>query len=233
MYRLGRRSKKKAKKHVWFGILIVLIVPLLVGALVLVKLLQEDDPAPTTPQAITREYASQDASVSKVFDQDTFKITLPSDWRLKDHTTTQYNLYSFEATLKTADARSLEIFVDRLPPERAFNRMLPVSIDSNKLIVTGSVSENCTAFTGSQGPGQVPAAGVDKLPAKWQGVQFFCDMANYSRNNIGVGSVGSRQRLTLAGPTTGQHVFFFVYIDHSANPDYQILESALSSLEVK
>lgn len=233
MYRLGRRSKKKAKKNLWVVILIFLLIPVVGVAFFLLRVVKDSDTKPTTPLAITREYAAEQTDDRKTFDQDDFTIKLPSDWLLKDHMTTPYNMYSWQASKKGADNRWLEIYVDSTPQEKAFNRMLPVSIDGNKIIVTGSVSDNCTAFTGPQGPDHAPASGVDTLPAKWQGVDFQCDMANYTRNLVGVGTADTQTAIKLAGVKTGAHTFFFVYIDHNISPDYQILEDALASIEVK
>lgn len=231
MYRLGRHSKRKAKKHIWLLILVLLLVPFGAGGYFLFRLSQDGDVKPTTPLAITREYAVEEVDDRKVFDQDGFMIKLPQDWILKGHNTEPYNIYSFQATKKNADQRTLEVYVDRFDSEKAFNRLLPVSVDNNKIIVTGSVSENCVAFTGAQP--NAPDPTVAWLPAKWQGVDFRCDMANRVRNLVGVGMTGEKVGVPLTGARTGSRTFFFVYIDHSINPDYQILEDTLASLEVK
>lgn len=230
MYRLGRRSKRKAKRHIWVVILVLLLVPLGAGGYFLFRIFQDGDEKPTTPMAITREYAVEEVDDRKVFEQDGFRVKLPPDWILKGHNATPYNIYSFQATKKNADQRTFEIFIDRFDAEKNFNRLLPVSVDGNKIIVTGSVSENCVTFTGAQP--STPSPGVAWLPAKWQGVDFRCDMANRVRNLVGVGTAGGKVGITLTGPKSGTHTFFFVYIDHNINPDYQILEDALASLEV-
>lgn len=231
MYRLGRHSKRKAKKHIWFVFLFLLLVPFGAGGYLLFRLNQEGDTKPTTPLAITREYAVEEVDDRKVFDQDGFMIKLPPDWVMKGHNTEPYNIYSFQATKKNADQRTLEVYIDRFDTEKAFNRLLPVSTDSNKIVVTGSVSENCAAFTGAQP--STPDPSVEWLPAKWQGVDFRCDMANRTRNVIGVGTVGGKIGVPLTGGRSGTRTFFFVYIDHSINPDYQIFEDALASLELQ
>lgn len=231
MYRLGRHSKRKAKKHIWILILVLLLVPFGAGGYFLFRLSQEGDTKPTTPLAITREYAVEEIDDRKVFDQDGFIIKLPQDWILKGHNSEPYNIYSFQATKKNADQRTLEVYVDRFDAEKAFNRLLPVSVDNSKIMVTGSVSENCVAFTGAQPNSPDPT--VEWLPAKWQGVDFRCDMANRVRNVVGVGTAGGKVGVPLTGARTGTHTFFFVYIDHGINPDYQILEDALASVEVK
>lgn len=230
MYRLGRRSKKKTKRKVWVAILLVLIALGAAVAYFAVIILSEPDEEITTTQAITREYAPPQGEDTKNFNQDMFSVTLPSDWVLKGHNEVPNNIYSYQATKKNADNRWLEIYVDRVPTGVAFNRLLPVIIENNKIVVTGSVSENCIEFTGPQGNPR--GAGVAALPAKWQGVDFLCDMSNYTRNVVGVGTIASKHNVILSGPTAGQHTFYFKYIDHNISPDYQILEKALESITV-
>lgn len=230
MYRLGRRSKKGTKRKVWLFILFIILVIIGAAGYFVFRILQEPDETITTTQAITREYAPPQGEDTKDFKQDTFTITLPSDWVLKGHNETPHNIYSFQATKKNADNRWLEVYVDRVPQDVAFNRLLPVIIENNKIVVTGSVSENCIEFTGPKG--NPAAAGVDKLAAKWQGVDFLCDMSNYTRNVVGVGTVASQHNIVLTGPSGGQHTFYFKYIDHNISPDYQILEKTLESLTV-
>jgi len=230
MYRLGRRSKKHTKRKVWFLILLLLLVIAGAVGFFVYKVLSEPDETITTTQAITREYAPPQGEDAKEFNQGIYTITLPSDWVFKGHNETPYNMYSYQATKKNADNRWLEVYVDKVPNDVAFNRLLPVIIENNKIVVTGSVSENCVEFTGPQG--NPSAAGVPALAAKWQGVDFMCDMSNYTRNVVGVGTVASKHNIALAGPTAGQHVFYFKYIDHNISPDYQILEKALESLSV-
>lgn len=230
MYRLGRRSKKQAKRRVWVFILLILLAVSGAVGFFIYKVLSEPDETITTTQAITREYAPPQGEDVKEFNQGIYTITLPSDWVLKGHNETPFNMYSYQATKKNADNRWLEVYIDKVPTDVAFNRLLPVIIENNKIVVTGSVSENCIEFTGPQGNPQ--GAGVPALAAKWQGVDFLCDMSNYTRNVVGVGTVASKHNITLTGATAGQHIFYFKYIDHNISPDYQILEKVLESLTV-
>lgn len=230
MYRLGRRSKKRTKKYIWLIILLLLIVLCAAGAYFVYKLLSEESETITNTTAITREYEPPQGEDVKEFNQGPFVIKLPSDWVFKGHIDRPYNVYSYQATKKGADNRILEIHVDQVPQDAPFNRLLPVIVEDNKIAVTGSVSENCTEFTGPRG--NPTAAGVDKMSAKWLGVDFLCDMSNYTRNVVGVGTAASGHNIVLSGPEKGRHTFYFKYIDHNINPDYQILEKALESFRV-
>jgi len=232
-YRIGRHARRKAKKHIWLSILVVILLLLGSAGFVVYRIVQDTaETEITLPGPITREYAPPD-NADKVLDQDVFTIKLPEDWRLKDHTDTgNLNKYHFQATAKGKDNRTLEVYVDRVPIHKAFNRLLPVIIADNRVTVISSVSDNCTAFTGEQGANK-PSDGPSEMDAKWQNISFTCDMANYIRNVVGVGTAENGHNLKLNGPKTGEHIFYFVYIDHNINPDYQILERAVESLTVK
>ena len=231
-YRIGNIRNHKLRKRVW-GLIVLLIVALLLasgyGAM---RVVQATETEISLPEPIFHEYAPEKES-DKAFDEDTFQISLPEDWVLKEHlTTTAYDRYIYHATKKNHDNRSLEIYLDGQPPEPAFNRLLPVITEENRVVVASSVSENCTAFTGTQGANK-PTTGPSVQTAKWQGISFSCDMANYSRNVVGAGVLETGTDITLTGPATGKSTFVFRYIDHNINPDYQIFERALESFVVK
>ncbi len=232
MYRLGRRGKKKAKRKLWVSILIVLLIVCGGVGVGIFMLLREDTEQISLPQAITREYAPPQGEDEKIFTQETYTFRLPSDWVFKGHNEYPTNIYSYQATAKNADNRTLEIYVDRVPTDKAFNRILPVIISENKIVVTGSVSENCIEFTGLNGVNP-QTAGVSTLMSKWQGVEFLCDVGNYTRNLVGVGTIDTKTNIILTGPESKQHTYYFLYIDHNINPDYQILEKALESFAVR
>jgi hypothetical protein len=232
MYRIGRRGKKKAKRKIWVFILVILIIACGAAAFLTFRILSEDTEQTSLPKAITREYEPPQGEDVKIFTQDTFTFSLPSDWVFKGHNEYPTNIYSYQATKKDADNRTLEIYVDRVPTDKAFNRILPVVVLDNKISVTGSVSENCVEFTGLNGVNP-QTAGVATLPSKWQGVDFTCDVGNYTRNLVGVATVAAKSNISLTGPASKQHIYYFLYIDHNINPNYQILEKALESFTVK
>lgn len=230
MYRLGRRSKKHRKKYVWILILFILLTVVGIAAFFLLRLVAQDVPEPTTPQAITRQYAPPESENTKEFEQDPFLVTLPSDWRFVGHNTEPHNIYKFQASKKNADNRWLEVYIDQVP-NKALNRLMPIMVEDNKITVVGSVSENCTAFTGTQQANQQNATGI--LPAKWQGIEFLCDIGNNTRNLVGTGTIGTNTNIKLATPAGAQRTIQFVYIDHNIRPDYQIFEDALASFSLK
>lgn len=233
-YRIGRHARRKSKKYVWLTILAVVLLLIGFAGFMTYQIIQDSEAEISLPAPVTHEYEQPDAS-DVVLDQEEFTIKLPEDWRLRDHSENNlHNRYTFQATAQGKDNRTLEVYVDRVPADKAFNRLLPVIVVDNRVTVISSVSGNCTEFTGDQGEDrQRRPSGPPVMDAKWQNISFKCDMANYVRNVVGVGTAESGHLLELTGPTMGSRTFYIVYIDHNINPDYQILERALESLTVK
>lgn len=228
MYRIGRKDKKHTKRKVW---LIILIFLLLCGAgiaYVAYLILSEDTEVITTNKSITREYAPPQGEDIKEFSQDAFTVTLPADWVFKGSNNTVHNVFSYQATKKNADNRTLEIYVDNVPTDKALNRMLPVFIEENRIKVTGSVSDNCVEYTGVNNVDPQTTT-QPTIASKWQGVEFRCDVANRSRNLVGVGNTTTGTNIILNSSSGAKRTFYFLYIDHNINPDYEILEDALES----
>ncbi len=233
MYRFGRKKKHKLRKYTRLGIALVVIAGVGAIGIFLYDILSESDEATIkTSQTITREFAPPPTE-EKLFNQGLFELKLPPDWELKEHVTDQFNRYTWQAAKKNADNRWLEIYVDSLPLSTAVNRIVPVSIANNGITIAAPISENCTTFTGTQGPNEAPDKAVPVITTKWENVVFDCDMANYIRNLVGVGVEGNEKGITLTSPTSGPHKFFIIYTDHNYRPDYQILERALTSFTLK
>lgn len=232
MYRIGRKDRRHTKRRIWIGILVILFLCGIAAAYIAYKILSEDTEVITTTESITREYAPPQGEDVKEFTQDAFTVTLPADWVFKGSNTTVHNIFSYQATKKNADNRTLEIYVDNVPSDKAFNRILPVTIEENHIKATGSVSDNCVEFTGVNNVNPQTTT-QPTIASKWQGVDFLCDVANRSRNLVGVGMTTSGTNIVLERPSGAKRTFYFLYIDHNVNPDYKILEDALESFVVK
>ena len=102
--------------------------------------------------------------------------------------------------------RLLDVYVDSHPDNFAVNRMLPVvAAEGGKLYAsTRDVSDNCTVYT----IGATTARTTVQQLAKWQNIEFLCDMANTMRNVVGIGSVGGGiNNINLTSLSTGKHRF--------------------------
>lgn len=167
---------------------------------------------------------------TKDFTNEYFKITLPSSWvadgRKNPHSYEVY--YEFHNTLENYDNRWLRVYVDVIPDFQKLNRLLPVSIVNNRL-VPGSLSDDCRSFTGAPTQNSSQSSG-QSWKAKWQGVEFFCDM-NISENYMGTASVDQGYSVSLANGDGSIHKYFIVYIDHNIHPDYQLLSDVVKSFE--
>jgi hypothetical protein len=166
---------------------------------------------------------------TKTFDENLFSFDLPSDWQMSAKDTGQYTLHS---TKKYEDNRTLNIYVDKIPADFAIDRLLPVQTNDGE-ITPATVSDDCRNFTGVANNTE-PTQSLPDTPAKWQGIDFICDLSHYNRNAVGTGMLGSGINVvSLSTPANGKHQFFFVYIDHNITPNYNIFYDMLSSFMLK
>jgi hypothetical protein len=161
------------------------------------------------------------------FTEANFSFDLPGDWKKKGELTTgPYHKYSYQATLKNADNRFLDIYMDSLPLDMSVNKVVAVTANGDKLS-HGEISNNCAEFTQQTTPKQF------KIQAKWDGVNFYCNMEGTSRNVTGTSSAQGINSVTLQNVGFTKHSFFFVYEDDNYNPDYGIMYNMLDSFTVK
>lgn len=181
----------------------------------------------TSPAAETIKTVEAPNSKDVQFTEPGFLFSLPVDWRKTGELTTgPYHEYSYKATLKNADNRYLDIYIDTLPLDMPVNKEVAVHPVDGKL-THGTISDNCTTFTAKPTPTALSA------PARWDGVDFLCDMDSSTRNVVGTSAPGTRNKITLANPGTTGHNFFFVYTDNNYNPDYSIFYNMLDSFSVR
>lgn len=228
-YRLGKPLRTHRRRF-WAFILVALVLllsGLAVGAWIAAKQFLPSDTTISQSKPVVTEVKGGNLA-GKHFDESVFTINLPHDWVFTGKQTTPYVKYSWHNTAKADNpgSRMLDVYVDTLPTQLGVNKVLPVQAAGDRLVPT-TVSDNCADFTGNKVPGP-PAA-----PAKWQGINFLCDLANYVRNVTGASSSQGINSVTLTGKLTGQHRFFFTYTDNSSNPEPTIFAGALRSFRVK
>ena len=142
-----------------------------------------------------------------------------------------YTIYQFKSTGPGyAGNRSLDIFEDSSLPNFAVNRMLPVTPNEEGGLTTDAslVSDNCSAYTTGPTTGRKTIA----EPAKWQGIDFLCDMGNTLRNVVGTGSKDGLNTVIVQTPTSRPHHYFFVYTEGNDKPDYSFFVNAINSFKV-
>ncbi len=210
----------------------VLVLAVIVGAAALFakSYLSDDTTIGPTPAAVVSTVKDNKTAVKHITDP-LFKFDLPDDWepvQLADQPT---GSRSWHNTKLNKGVRIITLFMDSVPANYAINRAVAIQPETNRMTVSGDVSDNCINFTGSDKTAQASATG--KAPAKWQGVDFICDTGNYVRNVVGTGSAGSINATKLVGSTAGAHSVFFTYTDNSSSPNFSIFTDMLQTFELK
>jgi len=164
------------------------------------------------------------------FTVDEFKISLPEGWELLGKQNPYYNqlYYEFQSKVKDYDNRWLKVFVDVIPQDYALNKLLPITVEGNKL-KPGIMSDDCKTFTGAPKPGSGQTS-AQTWKATWENVTFICNMQS-QQNHVGTASAADGYNVPVTGPAKGTHKYFFVYIDHNVRPDTSILTDAVKSFE--
>lgn len=177
--------------------------------------------------------AGQDPVNRLFINEPGFSMELPGDWKeLSRKNETGEHSITWLSSKKQQDGRSLKIYIDTIPATFAVNRLLPVSAQGNT-IALGEISENCATFTPGGTLNVYDAAKLKETPAKWNKVDFICDLPRVNDNEVGTGSPEGINTITLTGPSLATHKYFFVFTDHNNQANYEIFYNALRSFKAK
>lgn len=224
MYRLGHQIRH----HYWPYIVIgIVVVCGLVAAIVAVSRLLTPHTSLTQSHLITKHISANTPSmqhITKVM----FAVSIPTSWQAVPPPQTQPVATSWAGVSADGSGRRLDVYIDTIPTTLAVNRLLPVQISGDTLETTGMVSDNCVNFTDRS----TESADTGTAPAKWGGVNFICDMANYERDVVAIGSTAGINTVSLTGPKTGTHRALLVYTDNSISPDFSVLTSIVQSFQI-
>lgn len=177
--------------------------------------------------------AGQESVTRLIVNEPTFTMELPGDWKElgRKNEVTEHSI-TWQSTGKNLSGRSLKLYIDTIPSTLSVNRLLPVMVQGNGL-TTGEISENCATFTKGGTMNVYDAAKLKDEPAKWNKVDFICDMSRVIDNEVGTGSTEGINTVTVAGPNQKTHKYFFLYTDHNNQSDYEILGNAVRSFKAK
>lgn len=165
--------------------------------------------------------------------EELFSLSLPEDWKeLERADTAVERSITWVATKENQDARWLTLYIDKIPPEIAVNRLLPVTIRGTGLVL-GDVSDNCATFTEGGSLNVNEAAKLRPTVAQWQEVKFICNLPAVIDNEVGVSTSQGINTITMSGAKGGEHTYFFLFTDHTIQPNYTILKNAIESFRVK
>lgn len=154
-----------------------------------------------------------------------FTFDLPAGWRAVTAPSTQPTAMSWTGVASGGAGRRLDVYIDNVPVALAANRLLPVQPSGDRLNPVGNVSDNCTNFTDKA----TESTATGTAPAKWNGVNFICDMANYERDVVVTGSSEGINTVTLSGTAGTHHQVCLVYTDNSIDPDYSVFIAVVQS----
>lgn len=225
-----KKWEAKVSHKVVYTILIVIVTLAVVGGGAYAYMFYKKDTQGSitnNPGPAITTVVAQNPQGTAHFTEANFSFDLPSDWKkTAELTTGPYHKYSYRATMKNADNRFLDIYIDTLPLNLAVNKAVAVTASGDKL-THGEVSSNCDEFTQQTTPKSY------QLQARWDGVNFICDMNGTNRNVVGTSSAAAINSVTLQTAGQVKHSFFFVYEDDNYNPDYGIMYNMLDSFKVK
>lgn len=220
----AHKPRRRLRKR-WLGLAAVALIAGVSYALFSLKPDTQIKNAEPTTSSVKKD------SNLQTFRRGTFRIDLPAGWQFTAKQQDIYTIYHFRSALPGEQGnRLLDVYEDSNLPNFAINRMVPVAAtESGGLTAeSGQVSDNCSAYTTGATTGRTS---VGQL-AKWQGIEFLCDMANPQRNVVGTGSKDGLNTVKVSDQGGLQHRYFLTYTENNGKPDYSIFIAAINSFRL-
>lgn len=231
-YQYGHKLAKRRPRKALLVMLVSIALAGLIGGIVFLDLRKHVSPSIEGESKVVSQVLSEN-SHGVVVNEPFFSIELPEDWKETGRNTSGlYNSVSWQATLKGKDNRYLTIYVDRLPTDMPVNKLIAVRAQGNGLTFS-DVSDNCANFTVGGSQDSRVIATSKPAPTKWNKVDFLCNLPRAIDNEIGTGSEGTPNSVTVTGASQGTHKYFFLYTDRNFQPDYSIFYNVLKSFTAK
>ena len=229
-----RYNHRAVKRHHVVGIILGIAI-LMIGVLVMLLMIDVRNNQNITVEGTSRVVGQVvgDESGEQTIEHELFSFTLPSDWKEVSRTdsATEQSI-TWTGTTDGDSARDLKIYIDTIPSDLPVNRLLSVNVQSSRLL-TGTVSANCATFTQGGTIDAQKATQLQPAQARWEGVDFICNLTNVVENKVGASSAAAINTIPVEGPTKGLHRYFFLYNDQNIQPKYNILSDALNSFMPK
>ena len=227
MYKLGRRSRHHKLLIGAFLMLFVLFSSYGSYKLLNLKTAPRETISNTAP---TVQHYSATTTNKMHVDQPLFTANLPYGWKFISHQTAPYNVYNYQSP--TPGTQLLSVYIDTLPLTMAVNRVLSVQAQGDQ-IGHDTVSDNCVNFLTPSALNTPQAQTQKVVDARWQSVEFNCDVGNVVRDVVGTSSSGAINKVILTGSTVGPHALFFTFTDNNGTPDYTVFYGILDSFKLK
>ncbi len=225
MYHVGKKHHhhRRARRRIVIIIIILLLIALIYW---LFNLRIEPDSEIKNSKPVNNEYSvSTEANVT--FDKPEFIVHMPGGWEerptLGSPTGPRYTFVS-----KVSEARQLDIYIDNPPTGLSLNRVVKVMARGNA-ITNEMISDNCMTYTDPKNKN--PTTGI--APARWQEVDFLCDMGSPTRQLVGMISSDGLNRLHITGQSGRTYKIFITYTDNSISPNYTLLYDTLKDIRFK
>lgn len=231
-YRYGHGTAKRRPRRALLVVFSTLVVAGVLGGILLLDIRKGASPVVEGNSRVVSQVLGDNAQTLYI-NEPFFSFELPGDWKETERNrNAQYNSISWQATLKDKSNRYLTLYVDRIPFDLAFNRLVAVRANGTGISYS-DVSDNCANFTvGGAQNGQLSQA-AQVTPTKWNKVDFLCNLPKAVDNQVGTAAEGSPNAIMVSGPTQGTHKYFFVYTDRNFQPDYSIFYDVLASFRAK
>lgn len=225
MYRLGKQIHKHRRiQRFAIILLLVLFFVALVYWLMHLRIAPTATIRNDTP--VSKNYTSSQAAKVSV-DKPEFKMELPAGWTERKVISSPTGpRYTFSAA--SGEPKVLDVYIDNPPTNLAINKAIVVSSQGSGL-THEYVSENCVNFTDPKYKN--PQTGF--APARWQEIDFICDMANSNRQVVGTISRDGANQVNTTGVSGATHRFFMTYTDNDITPSYSTLYDILGSMQFK
>ncbi len=233
-YKYGYKiSRKRRPRKALLVIVLSTFILGIIGGVIYIDIKRRVSPTVEGDARVVSQVLSE-AVLHYTIDEPLYTFELPGDWEeVERRNTRNENSITWQATREGHDNRMLTLYVDTIPSDKPLNRLLPIKAQGNG-INYANVSDNCATFTDGGTLNTREAVKKRPSPAKWQEVNFICNLENVVDNVVGTGTVGSPVNTTsIRGVSGGEHTYFFVYIDRNIQPNYSILYEALASFRAK
>lgn len=225
-YHVDRRGHRyrRARRRI-----IALAIIVFVGSLIYFLFNLEITPQQNIENApeVTRK-VTETTLKNVIIQKPEFTLQLPAGWTESkaDASLVPAPKYVFIST--PADQQTLRVYIDTIPSNLGVNKAVTVSARGNQ-IDHDIVSENCANYTGVEQRNLK----ISNAPAKWQNINFLCDLANSARPIVGAISTDGMNFLKVKGATIGERRVFITYGDYNINPNYLTFYNILESVRFK
>jgi len=228
VYRVDK-AEKPPKKHRKLKRFLIFLLFLLICFGIFIYIKEHLKPHTVVHQSKPVITTITDDQKLKTWNEPDFVIKMPSTWTAVPIPPHTYHAYTWTSG-ETAGAEQLTVYEDTIPGNFSVNRVVIVHSEDSKVVLDGSASDNCEQYTISG----APKVGEFGVPAKWQGVEFYCDVQNQERDIIGTSSLEGPNIVTVTNDIRTSHKFLFTLDNENAgSPNYTVFYNAISSFEMK